>query len=181
MNFEKYKWKARIILVDTPNYQEDRYKKTKEIYQDNIKEFHKRYLKLMVNREKGIEFKIKLIGFDGTIKKEYNELKPTEVFKIVDEMPMSKLMEHNKKIKPINLSLFSDYDKKTNVQGLGFKNKEKALYTLDKIKDKPIKYQVSLVATMIGRAKNHPNKTSDMEEAQKIFEKWLDDYKKSKK
>ena len=30
---------------------------------------------------------------------------------------------------------------------------------------------------MIGRAKNHPHKTKDMEEAQKIFEKWMNDYK----
>ena len=34
---------------------------------------------------------------------------------------------------------------------------------------------------MIGRAKNHPNKTKDMEEALKIFEKWLDTYKNNKK
>ena len=33
---------------------------------------------------------------------------------------------------------------------------------------------------MLGRAKNHPNKTSDMEDAIMVFQKWLFDYKKSK-
>ena len=44
-----------------------------------------------------------------------------------------------------------------------------------------MKYQVSLVSTMIGRAKNHPYRNKDMDEAIKIFQKWLDNYNKSKK
>ena len=42
------------------------------------------------------------------------------------------------------------------------RDKEKAIYTLKKIKNKSIKYQVSLVSTMIGRAKNHPHQTKGM-------------------
>ena len=79
-----------------------------------------------------------------------------------------------------NLSLFSDYNKETTVKGLGFKDKEKALHTLNVIKDKPLKYQVNVVATMLGRAKNHPHKTKEMDEAIQIFEKWLADYKAKK-
>ena len=89
------------------------------------------------------------------------------VFKMIDKMTLSK------KFKPINLSLYSDYNPKTTTQGLGFKNKEKALYTINKIKDQPIKYQKSVVSTMIGRAKNHPHKNKDMDQAIKIFEDWL--------
>lgn len=33
---------------------------------------------------------------------------------------------------------------------------------------------------MIGRAKNHPNKTKGMEDAIKIFNEWIKDYKKRK-
>ena len=33
---------------------------------------------------------------------------------------------------------------------------------------------------MLGRAKKHPNKTADMDEAILVFEKWMLDYKKSK-
>ena len=78
-------------------------------------------------------------------------------------MPMSK---NN------NLSLYADYNKKTTIKGLGFKNKEKALHTLKVIKNKPLKYQISVVNTMIGRAKNHPHINKDMKEAIKVFQKW---------
>ena len=95
-------------------------------------------------------------------------------------MPMSKVLK-NKKIKPLNLSLFSDYNPKTTTHGLGFKNKEKALYTVDTIKNRPIKYQVNVVSTMLGRAKNHPNKTKDMGVAIKVFAEWMRKYKSKKK
>ena len=68
-------------------------------------------------------------------------------------MPMSKNLK-NKKIKPINLSLFSDYNPKTTTHGLGFKDKEKALYTVKAIKTRDLKYQVNVISTMLGRAKN---------------------------
>ena len=93
------------------------------------------------------------------------------VFKTIDKMPLSK------KFKPINLSLYSDYNPKTTTRGLGFKNKEKALYTIKTIKNRSIKYQVNVIATMLGRAKNHPNKTKDMEDAIKIFGDWMKKYK----
>ena len=40
--------------------------------------------------------------------------------------------------------------------------------------------QVNVIATMLGRAKNHPNKTKDMDDAIRIFDKWMKDYKRSK-
>ena len=97
------------------------------------------------------------------------------VFKIIDKMPLSK------KSKPINLSLYSDYNPKTTTHGLGFKNKEKALYTVDTIKNRPIKYQVNVIATMLGRAKKHPHKTKEMNDAIKVFSKWMSNYKESSK
>ena len=87
-------------------------------------------------------------------------------------MPMSK------QTNPKNLSLYSDYNPKATIKGLGFKNKEKAIYTIQTIKNKPMKYQLSVVNTMIGRAQNHPNKTKDMEDAIKIFSNWLKQNKK---
>ena len=96
------------------------------------------------------------------------------MFKIIDKMPLSK------KSRPINLSLYSDYNPKTTTQGLGFKNKEKALYTIKTIKNRSSKYQVNVIATMLGRAKNHPNKTEDMEYAIKIFSDWMKKYKSKK-
>ena len=60
--------------------------------------------------------------------------------------------------------MFSDYKPETTLKGLGFKDKEKALFTVSAIK-KTNKIQVNVIATMLGRAKNHPNKTKDMNDA----------------
>ena len=90
-------------------------------------------------------------------------------------------MPLNKKIKPMNLSLYSDYNPKTTTQGLGFKDKEKAAYTIKAIKNRSIKYQVSVISTMLGRAKNHPSRTKDMNGAIKLFSEWMKKYKLKKK
>ncbi len=130
-------------------------------------------------RKKGTKFSIKLIGYDGTLKKEYSTLETRKIFDLIDSMPMSK-QDYQGKLKPLNLSLYSDYKPETTLKGLGFKNKEKATYTIDAIKARDKKYQVNVVSTMLGRAKKHPNKTADMDDAILVFEKWLLNYKKNK-
>ena len=109
-----------------------------------------------------------------------------KVFKIKPKMPAATIWGITiKKLKTpktnnlINLSLYSDYNPKTTTPGLGFKNKDKAIYTINKIKNRNIKYQVNVIATMLGRAKNHPHKTKDMNKAIKEFEKWMKNYKKT--
>ena len=174
MNLEKYKWKSRILLVSAPNYKDKIYLEVKKRYQTKIKDFHKRYVKLICKINKKQKSSINLIGFDGKSKKKMDSLNYKIVFKIIDKMPLSK------KFKPINLSLYSDYNPKTTTQGLGFKNKEKAINTIKTIKNRPIKYQVNVIATMLGRAKNHPHKTKEMEDAIKIFSKWMKKYKSKK-
>ncbi len=166
MDLKKYKWKSRILLVITPNFKDKSYQKVKKIYQSKIKQFHKRYVKLICKTNKNKTFSINLIGFDGKLKKVMNDLNYNLVFQIIDRMPLGK------KIKPINLSLYSDYNPKTTTRGLGFKNKEKALFTINAIKNRSAKYQVNVVSTMLGRAKNHPNKTKDMGGAIKVFNNW---------
>ena len=175
MNLGKYKWKSRVLLVSTPNYKERIYLEAKKIYQAKIKDFHKRYVKLICRSNKNRIFSINLIDFDGKSKTVMYDLDYKLVFQLIDKMPL------NKKIKPINLSLFSDYNPKTTTHGLGFRNKEKALFTIDAIKNRSIKYQVNVVSTMLGRAKNHPNKTKDMMVAIKIFDGWMKKYKSKKK
>ena len=137
MSFKKYLWKCRLLVLNTPNYSHPEYKRSKDLYQKEIKGFHKRYIKLVTKLDK------------------------------------------SKKFKPLNLSLFSDYKPETTLKGLGFKDKEKALFTVSAIKKRPIKYQVNVIATMLGRAKNHPHKTKDMNKAIKEFEKWMKNYKKT--
>ena len=174
MNLEKYKWKSRILLVTTPNFKDKSYQKVKKIYQSKIKQFHKRYVKLICKTNKNKTFSVNLIGFDGKIKKVMNDINYKLVFQIIDKMPLGK------KIKPINLSLYSDYNPKTTTYGLGFKNKEKALFTINAIKNRSAKYPVNVVSTMLGRAKNHPNKTKDMSDAIRVFNDWMKKYKRNK-
>ena len=123
MDLTKYKWKCRILLLNTTCYRDVDYKRSKEIYQEYIKEFHKRHVKLITKIDKK-GFKINFIDFDGKTKKILNKVNTNTFFKYIDTLKISKT------IKPINLSLFSDYNPKTTTYGLGFKNKEKALYTV---------------------------------------------------
>lgn len=181
MGVNKYKWRNRILLIETPSYKDENYIKTKKIFEDNIEEFHKYFIKVLSDRKKENKFNIRMIDFNGKSVKEFKKLVPSKIYKLFEKKTAKELNEENSKIKPQNLSLYSDYNKETTIPGLGFKNKEKALYTLNKIKNKSIKYQVNLVSTMIGRAKGHPYRNKDMDEAIKIFQKWLDDYNSKKK
>ena len=173
---KKYIWKCRVLLVKTPDYKNLKYKKAKNLYQTNIKQFHKRVVK-MVSKKTSNNFSIELFGFDGTKKQTFQNFDSQKIFKTIDKMPMSKVLK-NEKIKPLNLSLFSDYNPKTTTHGLGFKDKEKALYTVKTIKNRDIKYQVNVIATMLGRAKKHPSQTEGMKQAISVFNKWMINYKK---
>jgi hypothetical protein len=70
---------------------------------------------------------------------------------------------------------------KKSTKNTGFKNKQKAIDTLEIIKNLDKTKQMQIVLTMYYRAEHHPYKTKDMEQAQKVFKKWLKDngYKKS--
>ena len=175
---KKYRWKCRVLLIKTPNYKNLKYKKAKKLYQTNIKQFHKRVVKL-ISKKTSNNFSIELFGFDGTKKQTYQNFDSQKIFKTIDKMPMSKVLK-NKKIKPLNLSLFSDYNPNTTTYGLGFKDKEKALHTVKAIKNRELKYQVNVIATMLGRAKKHPFKTKNMKDAIKVFSLWMKNYKKNR-
>ena len=175
---KKYRWKCRVLLIKTPNYKNLKYKKAKKLYQTNIKQFHKRVVKL-ISKKTSNNFSIELFGFDGTKKQTFQNFNSQKIFKIIDKMPMSKVLK-NKKIKPLNLSLFSDYNPKTTTYGLGFKDKEKALHTVKAIKNRNLKYQVNVIATMLGRAKKHPYKTKNMKDAINVFSLWMKNYKKNR-
>jgi hypothetical protein len=62
----------------------------------------------------------------------------------------------------------------------GFKDKKTALRTIKLVSARSLKYQFDVINTMYNRAKYHPNRTNDMEEAMEIFFVWLKDYNKKK-
>lgn len=166
----KYKNRFRILLLSINDYKNKDYIEAKKIFKKNIAKFHKRYVKLVTYKSKNNNiFNIKLIGFDGKKKKKYLKMDVNKILKDIEKMPMGHLRNEN-------LSLYEDYKPETTIKNLGFKNKEKALYTIKKIKNKSIKYQKSVINTMYNRAKYHPNRTKDMEDAMKIFKVWLKKY-----
>jgi len=77
----------------------------------------------------------------------------------------------------INKSLYEDKHPKTSTKGTGFKDKQKALDTLEIIKNRDLTYQKQVVNTMYNRAKYHPYQTDNMKEAMKIFSIWLKKHK----
>jgi len=163
---DKYKWKYRILLIETPSYNDKDYQEAKNIYQKNEYKFHQRYIKLMTKIMP--KFKIKLIGFDGKIKKKYSKMVYKEIIKDIDKMPIKKIRK-----KKNGLSLYSNYNPKTTVEGLGFRNEEKALHTIKKIKNKDKDYQKRTLITLIYRAKYHPYQTKEMRKAIRILQKRL--------
>ncbi len=83
-------------------------------------------------------------------------------------------------MKSKNISLYEDKHPKTSRKGLGFRDKVKAIETINKIKNENIVYQFQVINTMFNRARFHPHQTKDMREAMDIFKIWLKKYKNNK-
>lgn len=138
-------------------------KEIKKLYNKHLYDFHKRYTKLKVFIDKEYKkLEIKLIGFDGTIKHIYKTFNPIKICKDIDKMPLG---NYKKK----SLSLYANYNPKTTITGLGYKNEEKAKETITKIKKLDYNYQINVINTMINRAKYHPYFNDNMKKAIKIF------------
>ena len=52
---KKYKWKCRLLVINTTTYSDPRYINTKKIYQKKIKEFHKKDISNIKKRKEFIE------------------------------------------------------------------------------------------------------------------------------
>lgn len=110
--------------------------------------------------------KVCLYGLDGTIKKIWNKWPTWNIInKQVDTMPIRQ--------KEINYSLYSDDHPNTTIHDIGFKNKEVAIKSLQKIKKIDKNRQKQIVNIMIQRAKYHPHQTKNMRDAIKIYETFI--------
>ena len=77
---KKYRWKCRVLLVKTPDYKNLKYKNAKKLYQINIKQFHKRVVKL-ISKKTSNNFSIELFGFDGVKKQTFQNFDSRKIFK----------------------------------------------------------------------------------------------------
>jgi hypothetical protein len=193
----------RILQVYTPSYSFSKYNKLKQLYQENIKEAHKRFLKLkvkLVSNNNPKHFKVDLIGFDGTVKYSFTSVNKSTfktVFNKIDAMPLGNLRPglnrniisnktnrgtnkktSNKTKKRAGLSLYADYNPKTTLKGTGYKDEATAKRTLKLIANRDLTYQKQVVNTMYNRAKYHPHQTNDMLKAMYVYSKWLSENKK---
>ena len=77
------------------------------------------------------------------------------------------------------MSLYADYHPQTSIKGFGYVNKKKAEETLKKLKKMKANrtYTLQVVNTMYNRAKYHPHRTKEMEQAMKVYQKFLKKYK----
>jgi len=73
----------------------------------------------------------------------------------------------------INISLYEDKHPESSTKGTGFKDAQKAIDTLEIIKNRDLIYQKQVINTMYNRAKHHPHQTENMRNAMKIFSEWL--------
>jgi len=168
--YKKYKWRYRLLIIYS-NERGEYYKLNRKLYENNKYNFHKRNVKLISNIDRKNENRVILVGYDGDIKKKYKRLiNPKVLLRLIDKMPMSL----NKINRDINkLSLYEDYNPKTTIKNLGFKDKNTAERTLRLIKNKDINYQKQVITTLYNRAKYHPYQTKDMRDAMRIFNKYI--------
>lgn len=79
--------------------------------------------------------------------------------------------------------LFGSETTETTFQGAGFKDKDKALETIQLLEGRDITFQFQIINSMYHRAKviqkrtKDPEKVRNLTEAIETFEKWIDDYK----
>ena len=83
-------------------------------------------------------------------------------------------IDPKKLVKMVKEDLYSDDDPTDTVKGTGYGDAETARKTLQIIKSVDKERQMQIVNTMYNRAKHHANRTSDMEDAMKIFKSWID-------
>ena len=88
-DLSRYRWNLRILLVETPSRQNPIYLAAKKEYDTNMQKYHSHYTKLVTKIKKSLDAPIiKLIGFDGGVKKIYNELTTKLVMADIAAMPM---------------------------------------------------------------------------------------------
>lgn len=76
-------------------------------------------------------------------------------------------------------NIYTNAHPNTTIKGLGFKDSKKAKETIKILEELVKKEEISIVRAkqtinvLIQRAKYHPHKTSQMDKAISIFEKWM--------
>lgn len=111
------------------------------------------------------DIKMYLYGYDGEL---------TYKTGIISKDEFIKIFNIEMKQDGGNMDLYSSTDSNNILNGTGYKNERVALHTIKLISKRSIVYQKSVINTMYNRAKYHKNRTKDMDNAMKVYKKWLD-------
>ena len=85
----KHRWKDRVIIIQTPDTNNQLYASQKTEFIGAEEELAERKLVIYEQQDPSKPFKIKLIGLDGGTKLVQTEvLKKEELFRVIDAMPM---------------------------------------------------------------------------------------------
>ncbi len=80
-------------------------------------------------------------------------------------------------------NLYTDDNPSSTVEGLGFKDREKAEESVEKVKrlldedEIDTAHAKQICVTMEQRSKNHPHRNMDMKEAEKVWREYLEELK----
>lgn len=82
-------------------------------------------------------------------------------------------------------NLYTDDNPETTIEGLGFKDKEKAEESVDKVKtlifnnEITVDHAKQICVTMEQRSKHHPHRNEDMKSAERVWRSYLEQLKRS--
>jgi hypothetical protein len=168
--------KFRKLVI---KYSLDRIEKKNKIkilikgYKKELDEHHVK-IKFIENKQRDELFSVELFGYDGTLKYKTNKINCIEyIIELIDKMPMGD-EELTERIKSIEI--YTNAHKGNTIKGLGYKNKEVALKSIELVKSYSKEKQFRIINILYQRAKYHPYPTSEIKDAMKVFKKWLDGY-----
>ena len=93
--FKKYVSHYRQLIIQSPSKENIHYMKAKKYYNLHKKQFHQKNIKLNTFINKNYNFGLFLIGYDGQLKKQYNQLNIKTIVSNVEKMPMGKIEAKN--------------------------------------------------------------------------------------
>ena len=156
---DKYIGKYRIILIQTKDDKNTDYVKAMNKLPKYKEQFDKLSTVIIVGYSD--KFSISLYGMDGSNKYTSKHFTSWKSFTdIINSMDMQRYI--------------TDFIKSN--KNIGYANTEMAIYTLNLLKNEPIKIKFLIINTLYNEAKYSNNQTQSMRNAIKIYKNWLDDY-----
>lgn len=158
------KYKLLILNNNSPDYNE-----FKQIYENNKREFDNNGTK-MLSRNLKSNTNVVIVDRNNKVQYESRHFDLDKILDILHDLSVN----DNKKLK--RLSLYSNYNNNIETHSkFGYKDRQTALDTLRELNNYDYYYQWHIILSMYNRAKYHPHRTPEMEDAMYVYKQWLKD------